>query len=315
MRKLTLLCAGLCAMAFVVPLAPVHAQVLGWVGPTGQDTNSCSQTAPCATFAGVIGKVAGVTQINCLGSGNYGALNSTTVSITGSLVIDCGVGNIGEMTLNGGNQAININSSSAATIVLRHLSLSGNGSGSVIGINTQNFASGTLIIEDCTIQGFGEYGVDFAPSSGRGTLQVTDSLLYNNGFGIVVSPSSGQVASVAFNRDELTANSATALYLIGSGVVAGTMRESLVGENGATGVFAGSSGGVYFTVEESSIIDNLTDGIASNVAAANVSVGASTIGGNGTGVKVFAGSIVSFGNNQMSANGTNGSFTGNTPLE
>ncbi|MGA2257777.1 MAG: hypothetical protein ABSG53_24200, partial [Thermoguttaceae bacterium] len=119
MRKLTLLCASLCAMAFVIPANPAQAQNLAWVAPNGNDSNTCSQTSPCATFAGALAK-GGVAQINCLGSGNYGALNSTTISITDTIVIDCGEGNVGEMTTNGGNAAININSAdSSAIIVLR----------------------------------------------------------------------------------------------------------------------------------------------------------------------------------------------------
>ena len=43
--------------------------------------------------------------------------------------------------------------------------------------------------------------------------------------------------------------------------------------------------------------------------------GAAPIGGNGTGVKATAGSLISFGNNQISANGSNGSFTANTALQ
>jgi hypothetical protein len=87
----------------------------------------------------------------------------------------------------------------------------------------------------------------------------------------------------------------------------------VVGENGNTGVSANASQ-VFFTVEESSIVDNLVNGIQTNSAGAAIKVGSSTIGGNGTGVLATAGSIVSFGNNQISDNGDNGTFTSNTPL-
>jgi hypothetical protein len=307
-RKLILPCASLCALAFVVLAEPAHAQTILWVGPNGIDTNSCSQTAPCATFAGALGK--GATQINCLGSGNYGQLNSNTVSITGSLVIDCGAGNIGEVTSTT-NQAININAGSAATIVLRHLSLNGGGH-PFNGIATQNF-SGTMIIEDCMVHDFGEAGIFFAPSNGRGTLQVSNSLIYGNAAAIDVDSLSGQIASVALNRDELIANG-SGLILEGVGVIAGTMRQTLVGQNGASGVVA-NAGQVFFTVEESSIIDNLSAGILTDSSGSIVNVGATTIGGNGTGVKAFRGSIISFGNNQMSANGANGVFTSTAPLQ
>jgi hypothetical protein len=312
MKKLMILCVSFLATALSVATTPVLAQTILWVGPSGSDANSCAQTAPCATFAGAISK-GGVGQINCLGSGNYGALNNLTVSITGSLVIDCGAGNVGEMTAGGGSVVININAVSAATIVLRHLSL--NGRGVAVGILTQHFASGTLIIENCMIHDSAD-GIVFAPSSGRGTLQVTDSLLYgNSGNTISVVPASGQIASVAFNRVEIVGNSGDGIDLVGTGVIAGAIRQSLVGQNTGTGILANASGGVFFTVEATSVIANLSVGIQTDSSAAILNVGASTIGGNGTGVKANAGSIISFGNNQMSANGVNGSFTSTTALQ
>ncbi|MGA2257289.1 MAG: hypothetical protein ABSG53_21750 [Thermoguttaceae bacterium] len=326
MKRLMLLCASLCTVAFVVPAKPVHAQNLAWVSPNGNDSNTCSQTSPCATFAGAIAK-GGIAQINCLGSGNYGALNSTTVSITDSIIIDCGDGNVGEMTTNGGSAAVNINSSDAnAVIVLRHLSLNGGDNTGVNGINTQAFPAGTLIVENCVIHGF-HYsspngvtgnGIYFAPTSGRALLQVSDSLFYDNNYNqLEVNPSSGVIASVVLNRDEFTANpgaDAYGIFLEGAGTIAGTMRESVVAENGVDGISAIASA-VYFTIEESSIVDNLGVGIYGGSSGAHLNVGASTIGGNGTGVLAFSGSIISFGNNQMSANGTNGTFTSTTPLQ
>jgi hypothetical protein len=73
-----------------------------------------------------------------------------------------------------------------------------------------------------------------------------------------------------------TANVGTGLLMLGSGVVAGTMRQSLVGESGAAGVYASASQ-VYFTVEESSIVDNLDDGIETGSSGAIINIGASTI--------------------------------------
>ena len=125
------------------------------------------------------------------------------------------------------------------------------------------------------------------------------------------------IASVVLNRDELTANpgsNAFGIYFNGFGTVAGTLRQSIVAENGGGGIYAGASA-VYFTIEELSIVDNLGDGIYTATSGSVLNVGASMIGGNGTGVNAAAGSVVSFGNNQMSANGINGSFTSTTPLQ
>jgi hypothetical protein len=308
MRKLILLCASLCSLVLLFSADPVQAQSVLWVASNGSDANACSQTSPCLTFQGAINK-GGVAQVRCLTSGNYGAF-----TITASITIDCGTGNVGTVSVTGiTTVAIVINTSSAATIVLRHLSLNGNNSAAA-GIGPLAFASGTLVIEDCTIQQFVNDGIFFAPSAGRGLLQVSDSRIFNNGNGIVVDPASGQIASVALNRVELTGNSFRGLDLTGPGVVAGTMRDSVVAANGADGVFANASQ-VFFTVEESSIVANLDAGIATNSAGTVVNVGASTIGGNGTGVLPTQGSLISFGNNQMSANGANGNFTSRAALQ
>ena len=91
------------------------------------------------------------------------------------------------------------------------------------------------------------------------------------------------------------------------------MRDSVVGATGLAGIYANASQ-VYFTVEQSSIVANLQYGIYAGSSGAVLNVGGSTIGGNGTGVKAAQGQLISFGNNQMSANGTNGNFTSTTTL-
>jgi hypothetical protein len=306
MRKFILQCLSLCATVLAVSASPVRAQSVLWVSATGNDGNVCSQAAPCLTFQGAFSK-GNVAQINCLTSGSYGAF-----TITASITIDCGTGNIGTIFATAGN-GITINTSPGVIVVLRHLSLNGNGSATT-GIDATAFASGTLIVEDCMIQGFHNgNGIYFAPQSGRGLLQVSNSQIFDSHIGIRVEPNVGQVASVTLDRVESVANSNTGLFLIG-GIVAGTMRHSVVGENGVDGVVAAASQ-VYFTVEESSIVANLAFGIRTNSAGSFVNVGASTIGGNGTGVKAQAGSLISFGNNQISANAVNGSFSSTTPLQ
>jgi hypothetical protein len=311
MRKIILLCASLCVMVLLISAGPARAQNVMFVSPNGSDANSCAETSPCATFQGAY--KSGVSQINCLGSGLYGPITITT-----SITIDCGTGNVGNIASSSAS-GITINTTAAATIILRHLALNGlSASGSVYGINASSFFSGTLIVEDCMIQGYlSVFGIYFSPQSGRGLLQVSNSQIFGNSDGIVVNPQNGQIASVTLNRVELVANTGDGLALLnvaGSpGIVAGTMRDSVVGENGNSGVVAGDNQ-VFFTIEESSIVDNLVNGIQTTTAGTVVNVGTSTIGGNGTGVKATAGSLISFGNNQMSANGTNGTFTSTTPL-
>ena len=307
MRKFILQCMSLCAVVLAISASPVRAQNVLWVSATGSDAAVCSQAAPCLTFQGAINK-GSVAQINCLTSGSYGPF-----TVTASITVDCGTGNIGTIFATA-NDAITISTGAGVIVVLRHLSLNGGGP-AAHGILATAFTSGTLIVEDCMIHGFHNgSGIYFAPTGGRGLLQVSNSQMFDNNFGIVIAPASGQVASVTLNRVELVANQQVGLRLTGPGIVAGTMRHSVAGENGINGVSTGASQ-VYFTVEESSIVANLVYGIATNSAGSVVNVGASTIGGNGTGVRANQGSLISFGNNQMSANGVNGFFSATTPLQ
>jgi hypothetical protein len=309
MRKLILLCTYLFTMALLISASPVRAQNTLFVSATGSDSNGCSENSPCLTFQGAYSK-GSVSQINCLGSGFYGP-----VTITGSVTIDCGSGNVGNI-VSSSTSGITINTSAAATIILRHLAMNGLQTGtSADGIRASSFFSGTLIVEDCMIQGyhFG-FGINFTANNSRGLLQVSNTQIFDNFTGMTVSPQGSIIASVTLNRVEVVANLHDGVSLTGTGVTAGTMRDSVVGENAGSGVIGGSSQ-VFFTIEESSIIANLVNGIQTTQANAFINVGSSTIGGNGTGVKATAGGLISFGNNQMSVNAVNGSFTSTTPLQ
>jgi len=65
MRKFFPLCTTLFAVVLWMSASPVLAQSVLWVGPSGSDSNACTQTSPCATFQGAINK-GSVSQINCL---------------------------------------------------------------------------------------------------------------------------------------------------------------------------------------------------------------------------------------------------------
>jgi hypothetical protein len=309
MRKIILVCASLFTMVLLFSAGPVRAQNVMFVSPNGSDASSCAEAAPCVTFQGAYNK-GNVAQINCLGSGLYGP-----ITITASVTIDCGTGNVGNIVSSSAS-AITINTTAAATIILRHLALNGLSTVTVTvsGITATSFFSGTLIVEDCMIHGYSNgFGIGFSPTNGRGLLQVSNSQIFSNANGIFVAPATNQIASVTLNKVESVGNAVDGLFLGGQGIVAGTMRDSVVGENGSVGVFTNASQ-VFFTIEESSIVDNLAYGIVTNTAGSVLNVGASTIGGNGTGVLASSGSLISFGNNQMSANGTNGNFTSTTTL-
>jgi hypothetical protein len=284
--------------------SPVRAQNALWVSIAGNDGLGCSQFSPCRTFQGAINK-GNVTQINCLNSGNFGP-----VTISASITIDCGSGNVGNII--SASNGITISASSAVNVVLRHLSLNGLDTATNAIATVEPFA-GSLILENCTLQGYTGASISFVPNSGRSTLQVSDSQIINNSNGILVSPSFAQIASVILNRVEISRSVNFGLLLEGNGVVAGTMRDSLIASNGGDGVLSTASQ-TFFAIEGSSIMANLGTGVFA-AQGANLNVTASTISANGTGINVLAGSVASFGNNVLNGNGTDGTFTSTTALK
>jgi hypothetical protein len=311
MRRLYTL---LCTMALVLAGTSAYAQSANtFVSATGSDANACTQAAPCLTFQRALTQTAAFGSILCLNSGLY---STATLTITQSVTIDCGTGNVGKMDLStSGTTAIVINAGSTVHVTLRHLSLLGFPGTS--GIVTTGFPPGSsLDIEQSLIGSFlvsggvGGFGVSFTPTgSGRSTLAISDSLLVANGVGVSVVPPSGQITSVLFVNTGLSGSTTDGLDLAGAGVTAGDMRGSVLANNGGNGFTGSSAGGVFFTIENSTFSANLGVGIQTNSAGASVDVAGSTIGGNGTGVQALSGSLVSFGNNHISANGANGSFT------
>jgi hypothetical protein len=297
----------------VMPAAPAQAtSVQTWVSASGTDGGSCTQAAPCATFSWAIGQTTTGGAIGCLSNGNFGS-----VTITGSITIDCGTGQEGTITCSG-CEAISINTSSAANVTLRHLSIKGIITVGGYGISA-TMAGGTLTIQHCSISGENNTALGFLATSGRAQLVVSDTEINNNGIGIYINPASGVIVSAMLERLQITnaglIGGNPALWMTGSGTVAGTLRQSLVGGSTSGGIVADATGGVFFTVEESSVIDNIGEGIAAAASGVNIDVGNSTLGGNGFAVVASGGgSLVSFGNNQMSANGSNGNFTSTTAL-
>jgi hypothetical protein len=258
-----------------------------WVSGVGDDANPCSRTAPCATFAGTISKTAAAGEINCLDPGDFGP-----VTITKSLTIDCG--------FTGGLQAagvdgIDVNDTTgAAVVILRNMSISGAAAGSP-GLKGISFLAGkSLHIEHIKIYGFTTSCIDVNVGTAM-TLTVNDSKLSECGTnGISVVSSSG-IAHGDFYGDEIWNVAGTGTT---NGINAGS--NSRLAIRNCEIAFAsvgvnqtGASPGSTVTVQGSSFSLNGTALISA--ANSGIAVGKSVFYLNGT---VFGGgNITSFGDN------------------
>ncbi len=281
-----------------------------WVSGVGDDANPCSRTAPCKTFAGSISKTAVNGEINCLDSGGFGA-----VTITKSITIKC-EGTIGGILAAGVAGVIINDSGGTAIVTLSGLDIEGAGTGT----NGINFINGAILhVHKTQIRGFrqsgaGGNGILINPSTGTKTVFVADCYITDNGAtvnnaGILVKPTSGASVNLSVNRTQFE-NNFNGIYADGSGgggVSNIGVKESVVGGSANTGIVIVSSGASFSGVIDSSMLHfNASTGAAVAGSAGTLRLGNCTIANNLTGVANFGGTLQSFKNNQLVANGTDG---------
>ena len=141
-------------------------------------------------------------------------------------------------------------------------------------------------IENVTIQGFAQQGIDFAPSS-TVDLFVRDTIISNNqGGGIAVAPSGAAGARVSLSNVRLDQNGAFGLSV-----------------TKASGVFAA------ITVEDTNVEKNGI-GLRASGASAFIILSGSTVAHNATGLQTLTGGkISSSGNNVIYLNNVDGAPT------
>jgi hypothetical protein len=299
------------ALTLLLAASAAHAQATRtWVSGIGDDVNPCSRTAPCKTFAGAISKTAAQGQINVLDPGAYGAL-----TITKSITVDAS-GHFAGVLATLGSSGITINAAATDVVVLRGLTFDGAGTG---GNGIRFLAGAALHVENCTINNFALRGIDIQPSTATGTfLFIKDTIVRNNtaggvnGGGILLKPSgSGSVRAELDNvRSERN------IY----GVRAENNTETIIRHSVFTGnqgiginAISTAGGNVQINLEDSVISNNTSHGATANGLNAIVRLSNVTITNNsGTGIfPTNTGQVLSFGNNRVDGNATDGSPSGN----
>ena len=292
---------------------PAHAQATRtWVSGVGDDANPCSRTAPCKTFAGAISKTATGGEINTLDPGGYGA-----VTITKSITISNeGVGEAGVLVA--GTNGIVVSAGANDVVTIRGLVIEGLGLAAQASINGIRFISGKeLHVQNTVIRNFtaaspNGFGILFSPPSSA-RLFVSDTIITgngngSNGGGIGLIPQGPANLSATILRTQLQSNTNGYSSSPPGGTSTNSyIRNSLISGNSGNGVTISGSANVF--VDESTVISNTGIGVGAASSSAAI-VSDSTITLNGVGVNPSSGGIVlSYGNNRLVNNGSNGSFT------
>jgi hypothetical protein len=283
-------------------------------GASGSDSNPCTRTALCLTFA--VALAGG--EIDVVDPGDFGAATITkAISIDGDVA-----GEAGAATASG-TSGIVISAGANDVINLHDLSFDGVNASGTSGVV---FLSGArLNINRCVFQGFAASGMTLSPGTGSATttqVVVQDTTILNNATGLLIQPTGGIAVNVAMRRLRIANNSGEGLRVDGtggSGVIKAAIADSTASLNASNGIDAVSGpGNATLDVMRVVAASNGSAGIQSNQSSggtASVTVGSSMLRANAVGLQAIGGGgLLSYGNNQVTGNASNGSFTGTASL-
>ncbi len=290
---------------FFLCTSAAHAQATRtWVSGVGDDVNPCSRTAPCKTFAGAISKTAASGEINAIDPGGFGA-----VTITKSMMID-GAGTHASILASGTNGVV-INVGVNDTVVLRNLSINGAGTG-LSGIRV--IGGGTVMVENCHINGFTTRGIEFIPNA-TAQLTVRNTTIRNTintttvgaGGAILVKPLNGASAATAFIENTQMERGLFGVRVDDNAKV--MVRNSVATHSTNNGYLVVSLLGVAseLNIENSTATYSGTNGVRAQGALAVARISNMIVTHNAVGLNVLnGGQLISFGNNRVVSNVTDG---------
>lgn len=297
------------AALFVVGVnaGPAAAQApRTFVSGTGSDSNPCSVSLPCRTFQKAHDSTAANGEVVALTSAGYGTLTITkgiTISATG---VEAAI------TTTTGQTAITVNAATSEIVALRGLTLIGGQAGDS-GVSIANAQA--VLVQNCSIAGFTNSGI-LAGGSLAG-LVVADSTLIFNGEGINFAPTGGSSVANAELINTRVDGGFVGVALDSSQGAA--ITASLTGgsaSNNAIGVLVrspsppASGPPVTAILRGVEAVGNIASGVAAEGAAAVMYLNRTKVYGNATGLMTSdGGTLVSFGNNAVSGNGTDGAPT------
>jgi hypothetical protein len=274
--------------------APAAPQMRTYVSGMGSDTNPCTASLPCSSFRAALAMTMAGGEIYVLNSANYGAVTinkAVTITSEGAVAGVLATSGVGLTIQAGASDVVN----------LRGLDIDGGNSGT-IGIL---FVSGqALTIQKTVVRGFANSGIAFSPN-GAASLFISDTTVTNNrGNGILVTGTvNGALTRVT------TSGNGVGIFASGAGVSL-ALTDTVAGNN-SYGI--GASGSAVM-VRNSTVSSNAVGISADRMAVARVSQ--TTLTANGIGLQTTnGGQVLSFSNNNLSGNGTDGVATATLAMQ
>ena len=291
--------------ALCLHVASAQAQyVRTCVSANGNDANSCHCSTPCRTFQRAHDQTLTDGELTVLDAGGYGP-----VTITKSIsIVNDGVGEA-SIQVSGGTVGITVNAPASGYVNLRGITIQGVGFGASVGLR---FNTGfTLTMTNCVVRNHTADGIQLLPQASS-NLAVSNTLAGDNGgSGIRVRPSGSGTVKVALSRIEAYNNSTDgiamdSLSMTSGGVIRATVADSVVAGNSGNGIIQsvpGNLSAVVNTIVTRTVIAGNSVGLQTIGPPIPILLGESTVTGN---TNAWAGSIASYGNNNIDYNRNDG---------
>jgi hypothetical protein len=271
--------AALIVVAFGIWSGQADAQATRtWVSGVGDDANPCSRTAPCKTFAGAISKTAAGGEIDALDPAGYGAVTITKSITINGLPFQAGV-------LVSGTNGVVINAATTDTVVLRGLDFVGLGTGlSAVSV----VAAKEVVLQNLHVSDFTVAAVSVTAPSAVNLVMDDVTISKCTGAtaaGVSLKPAAGGLVKAMLNRVRVA--------------------------NCPVGIIAAPAAGVVVdALVDQSDVTFATTGFLADGATATLRLSNSNVFANATGLSAInGGSIISYNNNRLRGNTTDGSPT------
>ncbi|PYQ33267.1 MAG: hypothetical protein DMF57_10040 [Acidobacteria bacterium] len=305
MRRVSLhLVVGIVVCLLVATSASAQVARVFLAG-TGDDAGDCTnQATPCRSLQGAVTACPANGEIIILDNGGYGSAN-----ITKSLTVNASAGIVAFIA-----RTITVNIASTDKVVLRGLSMNGVVFGDADGMAFTG--GGTLVVENSVIAGFSNAAINQAMAGSN--LIVNNCEIRNNNYGVWNSTASNTNTNTVIENSRFEYNSYGVECAGGTANV--SIRRSVLANN-FLGVRPSSSSQtqpVLIVVDTCTIAHNGvgTEAVANFGGSATIRVSNSTIDHNGRGMNfISAGAIESYGNNRVTANTNNSTFSGTVLLQ
>jgi hypothetical protein len=301
---------ALLLLAAIGVSAPAQAQngmlTRSFVASAGSDSNACTITAPCASFAHAYTVIGANGIIAALDPGKYGPL-----SITGPVTVN-GNGWAAITGLAAGN-GITINAGTG-NVILTGLEIDGAGAAyNGIVFNT----GGSLTISNCIVKDFilgngipgTGNGIRIGPTTGTVDFTIVNTIAVNNQLaGIAYLPTSGSATATGTIDHVVAANNSSdgivvSLSLASGGSAAVSISNSVASNNGMIGISAAAGSGTVTATIDNDQMSNNQYGVGNQ--SATVVLSRSVITKNSVASVNNTGTVDSYGDNRIEANANN----------